>query len=77
MEESEKRRRIASKIGNLIENVYDEIAGNEVIKQLVVLRGKTGSDLETKLKACDKAIQEALDYIEELKKLKEQNENQV
>lgn len=66
MEERERRK---IKLRTLIESVEDEIAGNKIIKELVVLRGKTGNDLETKLKACDKAIEDSYKYIEELKTL--------
>lgn len=66
MEERERREKTLKR---LIENTEDEISGNKIIKELVVLRGMKGNDLETKLKACDKAIEDAYKYIEELNQL--------
>lgn len=66
MEESKRRK---EKLKRLIENVEDEIAGNKIIKDLVVLRGMKGNELETKLRACDKAIEDAQKYIKELQNL--------
>lgn len=64
MEEERTRRK--EKLSKLIENVYDSIAMNQIIKDLAILRGVKGNDLETKLKACDKAIEDDTKYLKEL-----------
>lgn len=73
MEEGKRRK---EKLERLIANAEDSIIGNKIIKELVVLRGVKGSDLETKLKSCDKAIEDDQKYIEELKTLLA-NENSI
>lgn len=70
MEEGQRRK---EKLERMIENAHESIMANKIIKELVVLRGVKGKDLETKLKSCDKAIEDDEKYIKELETLLNEN----
>lgn len=66
MEEGQRRK---EKLERMIENCEESIMANKIIKELIVLRELKGNDLETRLKSCDKAIEDDEKYKAELETL--------